>query len=460
MTEAHDIEGKSKRFERAPPANGIQCEDTNQEPLMQTDLMKLAEREDAYGVRPSTRPTLLRWDGATPVPFDLERGRTLIGAAPGCGVHLPERYVSRHHAQLICDGPTLSLRDTGSRNGVFVDGRRVKSGRLCAGATLRVGGARFVVVERLEAGGGAPCYRLGGWIGAGRGALALFHQVMTLADHDEPVLISGETGSGKEVAARLLHLTSSRRASPFNALNCASLEPGTADSELFGHCEGAFTGARGDRLGMFLATRDGSLLLDEIGETRTDTQAKLLRVLERRELRRLGEDQVRPCGCRVLAATHRDLEQLVAQERFREDLLHRLSVYTLRLPPLRTRRGDVAPLARHHLSDKGLWIDPGAITLLERHDWPGNVRELLHTLDRAAAITGADVVTAREVRASLRTPRGAGAQLSLEDPDVARAVRRAVAEEGVSLRKALARAGVARSTYYDHIKRGVYPAVL
>lgn len=427
---------------------------------MQTDLMTLAEREDAYGAQPTTQPTLLRWDGAKPLPTDLERGRTTLGAAPDCGLHLPEQYVSRYHAQLSCDGPALFIRDTGSRNGVFVNGRRVKSARLCPGATLRVGRARFVVVERFEAGGRASCYRLGGWVGAGRAALALFHRVMTLAGHDEPVLITGETGSGKEVLARLLHAASARRESPFNALNCASLEPGTADSELFGHCAGAFTGAHDDRLGMFLATRDGSLLLDEIGETRPDTQAKLLRVLERRELRRLGEDKIRPCPCRVLAATHRHLDQLVTQGRFRQDLLHRLSVYTLQLPPLRARKDDVAPLAHHHLSEKGLWIDPGAIAVLERHDWPGNVRELLHTLDRAAAITGNQVVTAREVRGSLRNPKGPGAQISLEDPVVAHDVRRAVREEGLSLRQALARAGVARSTYYDHIRRGVYPAVL
>ena len=214
-----------------------------------------------------------------------------------------------------------------------------------------------------------------------------------VAKVDATVLITGESGVGKERIARLVHDESPRAAGPFIAVNCAAISETLLEGELFGHKRGAFTGAVSDRHGLFEAANRGTLLLDEIGEISPGMQVKLLRVLQEREVRRVGENQSRPVDVRVLAATNRDLAHGVAEGAFRQDLYYRLKVVELHVPPLRDRRDDILPLARLLLADAAARMDrkmtglaTGTADQLLRHDWPGNVRELENAMERAVAL--------------------------------------------------------------------------
>ncbi|MFX1679043.1 nitric oxide reductase transcriptional regulator NorR [Mitsuaria sp. CC2] len=219
----------------------------------------------------------------------------------------------------------------------------------------------------------------------------LREEIDTVAGSDLTVLILGETGVGKELVAERLHARSPRRDRPLVQINCAALPETLADSELFGHKRGAFTGAVADRSGKFELADGGTLLLDEVGELPLPVQAKLLRVLQSGDIQRPGSDQVRKVDVRVIAATNRDLRAEVARGRFRADLYHRLSVYPLHVPPLRERGRDVLALSggfleenQHRLGARNLRLSPAASQALLGHDWPGNVRELEHLISRAA----------------------------------------------------------------------------
>ncbi|MCU0665115.1 MAG: sigma-54-dependent Fis family transcriptional regulator [Myxococcota bacterium] len=214
-----------------------------------------------------------------------------------------------------------------------------------------------------------------------------------VAKVDATVLITGESGVGKERIARLVHDESTRALGPFIAVNCGAITETLLESELFGHARGAFTGATSDRPGLFEAASRGTLLLDEVGEVSAGMQVKLLRVLQEREIRRVGENKSRPVDARVIAATNRDLAHGVAESTFRQDLYYRLKVVELHVPPLRDRRDDILPLARVLLADAAGRMDrkmtglaPGAADQLLRYEWPGNVRELENAMERAVAL--------------------------------------------------------------------------
>ncbi len=222
--------------------------------------------------------------------------------------------------------------------------------------------------------------------------IELLRVVAQVAAADAPVLVLGETGTGKELIARALHVNSPRRGRPFVTVHCSAL-PGTLlESELFGHVAGAFTDAKRDRPGRLASAHGGTLFLDEIGEIPLEAQAKLLRFLQFGEIQRLGSDRAEKVDARIVAATHRDLRQLVREGRFREDLYFRLKVLDLTLPPLRERRGDVQLLVDHFLRKH--WRRPGerprwtarAERALLAHAWPGNVRELSHAVERACLL--------------------------------------------------------------------------
>ncbi len=215
-----------------------------------------------------------------------------------------------------------------------------------------------------------------------------------VARFDTPVLITGESGVGKEVVARFIHAGSGRSAGPFVAINCSALPETLLESELFGHKAGAFTGAVRDRAGLFEEAEGGTLFLDEIGDVSAAVQAKLLRVLQERMVRRVGENRLKPVNARLLAATNHDLEAAVAAGRFREDLLYRIRVMEIRLPPLRERREDILPLARYfgerlkeRLGLPRFVLDSTCLDALTAYDWPGNVRELENALERAAVLS-------------------------------------------------------------------------
>jgi DNA-binding NtrC family response regulator len=242
---------------------------------------------------------------------------------------------------------------------------------------------------------------------------APMRQVVDLARRvakvDSTVLITGESGSGKERIARLVHEESTRAAGPFIAVNCGAITETLLESELFGHARGAFTGATQDRPGLFEAANGGTLLLDEVGEVSPGMQVKLLRALQEREIRRVGENKSRRVDVRVVAATNRDLAHGVAGGSFRQDLYYRLKVVELHVPPLRERRDDVLPLARVVLADAALrmkrkiaGLAPGAADQLLRYGWPGNVRELENAMERAVALARGNRVEVEDLPEEIR----------------------------------------------------------
>jgi DNA-binding NtrC family response regulator len=234
-------------------------------------------------------------------------------------------------------------------------------------------------------------------------------RVEQIADTDASVLIRGETGTGKEVVARLVHGASQRRAGPFIAVNVSAIPEPLAESELFGHVRGAFTGADRTRTGRFVAANGGTLFLDEIGEMPRGVQVKLLRALQEREVTPVGGSEAIPVDVRVVAATHRDLEGMIAEGTFREDLFYRLDVVPIEIPPLRERRGDIPALAEHFRVEVNAREErtvPGfALDVIQRlgaYDWPGNVRELENLVERLVVIANNRLVVMDDLPAHLR----------------------------------------------------------
>lgn len=234
------------------------------------------------------------------------------------------------------------------------------------------------------------------------------------AQVDSTILVTGESGSGKELVAHLIHTESARAAGPFLAINCGALSGTLLESELFGHARGAFTGASRDRIGLLEAANGGTLFLDEVGELSLDTQVRLLRALQEREITRVGETQPRAINVRVVTATHRHLNERVAEGEFRQDLYYRLAVVEIHVPPLRERRDDILPLARLFLEETAERygedtprLTPEVADQLLRYDWPGNVRELQNAMERAVVLGAGAILTERLLPEPIRPPSAA-----------------------------------------------------
>jgi transcriptional regulator with PAS, ATPase and Fis domain len=247
-----------------------------------------------------------------------------------------------------------------------------------------------------------------------------------IARVDSTVLITGESGTGKELMAHLVHNESSRAQGPFIAVNCGAITESLLESELFGHTRGAFTGAAQDRVGLFEAANGGTLLLDEIGDVSPGMQVKLLRVLQEREIRRVGESKSRPVNVRVVAATNRELAEDLASGHFRKDLYYRLNVLQLHVPSLRDRREDILPLTRLLLAEVAkrfqrsvTGLSPRAADQFLRYDWPGNVRELENVLERAVALGTTNLIELEDlpedVQQSIPSPSLSGPVRSLDE---------------------------------------------
>jgi transcriptional regulator with GAF, ATPase, and Fis domain len=263
----------------------------------------------------------------------------------------------------------------------------------------------------------SPEAREDGLLGISDAILETFALIDSAATCDIPVLVGGETGTGKELAARAIHRRSERRNGPFVVLDCASLPSMLAEAAILGHCKGAFTGADADRPGAFETADGGSLFLDEIGELPLSLQAKLLRALDRREVMRLGEHSARSVDVRIIAATHRDLATMVSEGQFREDLYHRLAGMMIEVPALRERGPEeIEYLARCFLDaanrrlGRGLILAPEALGSLKAHSWPGNVRELFNVINRATIICKSETIEPQDLRIHVHAPR----QIQLE----------------------------------------------
>ncbi len=243
-----------------------------------------------------------------------------------------------------------------------------------------------------------------GLIGRSRAMEQIVHRAERVAETKSTVLITGETGTGKELVARAIHNRSAQRDMPLIKVNCAAIPESLLESELFGHVRGAFTGAAAAKKGKFALADGGTIFLDEIGTMSPTLQSKLLRVLQEREFEPLGSERTEKIDVRVIAATNRDLRQMVAEGKFQEDLFYRLNVIPIELPPLRERRDDIPALVEHfvrkHAQRTGRRIDrvdEGVLASLQQYDWPGNVRELENTIERAVVLSNGPVITARGI---------------------------------------------------------------
>jgi DNA-binding NtrC family response regulator len=255
-----------------------------------------------------------------------------------------------------------------------------------------------------------------GIIGRSRAMEDIIHRAERVAETKSTVLLTGETGTGKELVARAIHHRSAQRDMPLIKVNCAAIPETLLESELFGHVRGAFTGAATTKKGKFALADGGTIFLDEIGTMNPALQSKLLRVLQEREFEPLGAERTERVDVRVIAATNRDLRQMVAEGRFQEDLFYRLNVIPIELPPLRERREDIPPLVEHfvrkHAQRTGRRVervDEGALAALQQYDWPGNVRELENTIERAVVLATGPIITARAISvAGAATPQTTG----------------------------------------------------
>ncbi|NBD11964.1 MULTISPECIES: sigma-54 dependent transcriptional regulator [Corallococcus] len=298
------------------------------------------------------------------------------------------------------------------------------------------------------------------FLGTSPAITALRDQAERMRDSDSPVLITGETGSGKSVLARWLHECGPRKEAPFVDLNCAALSKDLLDSELFGHEKGAFTSAVAAKQGLLEVADRGTLFLDEIGDMDVAVQPKLLKVLEEKRFRRLGDVKDRRVDVRLLAATHQDLSLASREKRFRSDLYFRISTLILHVPALRERAEDVPVLARHFLAEMGrargrgqVELEPDAERALMTYGWPGNIRELRNVLERAVLLSG----TPRLSRSALRfeslpaEEESLGADLTLEELEH-RHIERVLAREGGHVERAATKLGISRSSLYAKIK--------
>ncbi|WP_437675828.1 sigma 54-interacting transcriptional regulator [Sorangium sp. So ce131] len=336
--------------------------------------------------------------------------RVLAGTSPACDISLTDRLVSRRHAAFEIAGARLRVTDLGSTNGTFVQGIRVGDAYLQGSELVRMG-ETVLRVEALGVTQAAPlsrAVRFGKLVGASEEMRRLYPLCERLAASSVPVVIEGETGTGKEVLAEAIHEQGARAAGPFVVFDCTAVPPTLVESALFGHERGAFTGASEARRGVFEEAHGGTLLLDEIGDLDLGLQAKLLRAIQRSEVQRVGSNKWIRVDIRVLAATRRDLEREIQAGRFRDDLFFRLAVARIELPPLRRRRGDVTVLAHHfwrQLAGRGAPFPQGFAERLEDYDWPGNVRELYNAVARRVALgEAAPIETTRSGLASPGAP--------------------------------------------------------
>jgi transcriptional regulator with GAF, ATPase, and Fis domain len=324
--------------------------------------------------------------------FVVNHDTFTIGSGSHNDLVISDSTVSKRHCEIIVEQSGYLIRDLDSTNGTFVQGVRVSSAHLAPGSEIQLGKTRIVFCPLQDA-HDIPLSRneaFGKMLGRSVPMRRIFYLAETYSPSDATVMITGETGTGKEVLAEEIHNHSARREKPFIVIDCAAISKELIESELFGHVKGAFTGANADRQGAFELADEGTVFLDEIGDLSPELQPKLLRVLEKREIKRVGCNKVRKINVRIISATNRNLANEVNEGRFREDLYYRLSVVHLELPPLRRRREDVPLLVKRFLTDlhgeeamEQLADFDRTMDVLKRHEWPGNVRELRNLIELA-----------------------------------------------------------------------------
>ncbi len=330
--------------------------------------------------------------------YVVDQDLVRVGTSRSNDLVIEDHTVSRRHFEIEIADEGAVIRDLGSTNGTDVEGCRIQKAYLHPGA--RIGAGEVVLVfqpmrERVEI-PLSPDNAYGQMLGRSSKMRALFHLADRVAGRDTTVMITGETGTGKGLLAEEIHAHSPRKDKPFVTVDCSTIPSHLMESELFGHVKGAFTGAVSTRAGAFVEADGGTIFFDEIGELPAVLQPKLLRALEKREIKPVGTTDTVRVDVRILAATNRNLRAEVENGNFREDLFFRLGVFDLKIPPLRERKEDISFLAREFLlalsADPDRRFGDDAMRLLERHDWPGNVRELRNVIERVAHLVDEPII--------------------------------------------------------------------
>lgn len=330
-------------------------------------------------------------DVGASIRLDGSSARALVGTSEACDLRLSDRAVSRRHAGFDVVDARLRIVDLSSRNGTFVNGVAVVDAYVGGGESVQLGATtlRVAVISNDHEVSLPTTTEFGDYIGASTEMRRLYPLIERIAATNLPTLIEGETGTGKEVLAEAIHDRGPRAQGPFVVFDCTAVPPSLIEAELFGHEKGAFTGASAAHPGVVEQAHGGTLFIDEIGDLEPSMQPKLLRILDRQEIRRIGGHASIRVDVRILAATRRNLEEEVAAGRFRDDLFHRLVIGRVLLPPLRHRKGDVTVLARAFAEQLGApsgSIPPDVLARWEAHPWPGNIRELRGAVSRFLAL--------------------------------------------------------------------------
>lgn len=410
-----------------------------------------ARTRSPLDAQPSTTESRLIafWEGGFASSALPDRGEISIGRGEGNDLRIDHATVSREHARLVL-ADEVEIRDLGSSNGTRVGGFPVAAGetrRIGPGDLIEIGSAYLTLQRATQR--------------ASRSGEDLVSRVAT---SELSVLLLGETGVGKEIAAQRIHSLSRRSRGPLLSLNCAALSESLLDSELFGHERGAFTGAVAAKPGLLEAGNGGSVFLDEVGDLPQATQAKLLRAIEERKIRRLGSVTPRSIDVRFIAATNRPIEQMVASGAFRRDLYFRLAGMTIRLPPLRERLEDLPRLADELVAAAAARegvpvpkLSNRALAELRQYHFPGNIRELKNILDRAVVLSDGGRIDPEHLvfeAAALSVPPPAG------DDDEARRIAEALQQTGGNQTRAAELLGISRRTLVNRLNQYAIPRPL
>jgi transcriptional regulator with GAF, ATPase, and Fis domain len=415
---------------------------------------------------PVTRPrTRLSWEDAAGSHAAIVDRPMIVGSATKADVVVDDATVSRLHAELDPRHDGVWVRDLGSMNGTFVGDVLVTAARLPTPGRVRLGSTVLTILPEAEetAVDLWPEDGLGALVGGSPAMRELYATIVRVGASEASVLVHGETGTGKELVARAIHDCSHRAGKPFVVVDCAALPQNLLEAELFGHTRGAFTGAVAARIGCFEAAEGGTVFLDEIGELPLATQPKLLRVLESRTVRRVGETSHRPIQARFLAATHRDLRRMVNDGQFREDLYFRVAVLPVRVPPLREHAEDLAQLVARFAPTMPEAARTELCERLRGRRLSGNVRELRNIVERAALLgvpRAEDLGDGPSDDADARAAPDGSGELPFEVPfqDFQRAaereyLRRALVRHGGQVAEAAESTGINRTYFYRLLKK-------
>jgi transcriptional regulator with AAA-type ATPase domain len=340
--------------------------------------------------------------------YQIDKEKSTFGKSDDNDLVLNDEFVSRHHGEISFSKGEFFIRDLGSRNGIFVNGKRVKGSIIESGSKIEIGktGFNFILSEDTPMLLDRKDDHLCEIIGISQKIQALLTFCKKAASCDATILINGETGTGKELIAKTIHSLSRRSSEPFITIDCGSIPRDLIESELFGHEKGAFTGAQNQRKGAFERGHKGTVFLDEIGELPKEMQPKLLRILEEREFKRVGGDTHIQTDIRVIAATNKELNVEITKGNFREDLFFRLYVIPISLPTLRERKEDIPLLTEHFIKKNQMLSETGsqvtisdeALQKMSDYSWPGNVRELRNIIERAIVNSDMHQISAEDIQ--------------------------------------------------------------